>query len=90
LAASVAFVDVKGVDTPFSREKLLQSLYESLKHRSDPLTEALHLTDTVVAKLIPQVNLASLSRDTVTRTAHQVLGRFNSAAAVSYRAFHPY
>jgi transcriptional regulator NrdR family protein len=86
----VAFVGANGIDVPFSREKLLQSLYDSLKHRADPLSEALHLTDTVISKLIPQVNQASLSRDVVVRTAHQVLGRFNTAAAVSYRAFHPY
>jgi transcriptional regulator NrdR family protein len=89
LATSVAFINAKGVDTPFSREKLLQSLYECLKHRSKPLTEALHLTDTVIAKLIPQVNQASLPRSVVVATAHKVLSRFNTAAAVQYQAYHP-
>ena len=89
MATSVAFINAKGVDTPFSREKLLQSLYECLKHRSNPLTEALHLTDTVITKLIPQVNQASLPRNVVVATAHQVLSRFNTAAAVQYQAYHP-
>lgn len=89
LAASVAFVDAKGVDRPFLRETLLQSLYESLGHRRQALSEALSLTDTVINKLLPQVNQAALNRDVVAQTAHQVLSRFDKAAAVHYQAYHP-
>lgn len=89
LAASVAFIDAKGNDTPFVRETLLQSLYESLKHRPHALADALALTDTVINQLIKQVSQAALPRNTVAKTAHQVLQRFDKAAAVQYQAFHP-
>ena len=88
-AASVTFVGAKGTLNPFSREILLQSLYESLKHRSDALTEALHLTDTVIGQLLPHVSNARLARDDVARVSYQVLQRFDKAAAVTYRAYHP-
>jgi hypothetical protein len=90
LAKSVAFIDAKGTDKPFVRETLLQSLYDSLKHRSAALTDALALTDTVISKLLPHVNQASLNRRDVVHTAHGVLQRFDRAAAVQYKAFHPF
>ncbi len=89
LAKSVAFINQRGVDVPFEREQLLQSLYDSLKHRPQALRDALGLTDTVIAQLLPLVNQASLQRNQVVRTTQQVLKRFDRAAAVQYSAFHP-
>ena len=89
LAASVAFTNNKGTDEPFVREKLLQSLYECLKHRPQALTDALALADTVINTLLPKVNQASLPRNLVAQSAYQVLQRFDRAAAVQYRAYHP-
>ena len=71
------------------RETLLQSLYESLKHRPQALTEALALTDTVINKLLVQISQASLPRDTVADISYQVLKRFDRVAAVTYQAYHP-
>ena len=89
LATSVAFSGKDGSSTPFVRETLLQSLYESLKHRPNALTEALALTDTVINKLLPRVSQAQLNRTDVIQVAHQVLQRFDRAAAVHYQAYHP-
>jgi len=85
----VAFSGKDGSSTPFVRETLLQSLYESLKHRPNALTEALALTDTVINKLLPRVSQAKLNRTDVIQVAHQVLQRFDRAAAVHYQAYHP-
>ncbi len=89
LALSVTFIGQNGKVSPFSRETLLQSLYESLKHRPHALTDAFDLTDTVINKLLPRVSHGSLKRDNLVKTAHQVLQRFDKAAAVQYRAYHP-
>lgn len=89
LAASVVFIASDGSMQPFIRETLLQSLYESLKHRPQALTEALDLTDTVITKLLPQMHQGSLSRQTVIETTEKILRRFDKAAATGYMAFHP-
>jgi transcriptional regulator NrdR family protein len=88
-AASVAFIALDGSAHPFVRENLLQSLYESLKHRSQALTEALDLTDTVITQLLPQMQQGSLSRTTVIETTEKILKRFDKVGAVTYLAFHP-
>lgn len=87
-AASVVFVAKDGQEHPFIRETLLQSLYDSLKHRPKALTEAMYLTDTAITKLLPQINQAALPRDVVIQTCHQVLARFDKAAATTYLAYH--
>lgn len=89
LAASVVFVAKDGREYPFIRETLLQSLYDSLKHRPDALTEALDLTDTIITKLMPHINQAGLPRAVVIETSYQVLKRFDKAAATTYLAYHP-
>ncbi|MEO5627334.1 MAG: hypothetical protein ABIQ89_00385 [Candidatus Saccharimonadales bacterium] len=90
LAASVLFVGKDGREYPFIRETLLQSLYDSLKHRPNALTEALDLTDTVINQLLPHINQAGLPRDVVVQVAHQVLKRFDPAAATVYLAYYPF
>ncbi len=89
LAVSASFIAKDGSIHPFNRQHLLQSLYDSLKHRPHALTEALDLTDTVIAKLLPQIKAAGWSRQAVVQTAHQVLQNFDKAAATAYLAFHP-
>lgn len=88
-AASVVFVAKDGREYPFIRETLLQSLYDSLKHRPLALTEALDLTDTVINQLLPHINQAGLPRNQVVEITHAVLSRFDKAAAITYLAYHP-
>lgn len=89
MATSVAFIPKNGKSTSFRREKLVQSLYDSLKHRPQALSEAMDLSDTVIALLMPQIKNASLTRNQVAETTHKVLTRFDKPASVSYLAFHP-
>lgn len=74
--------------TPFSRDKLLLSLYRSCGHRADPLNDAAGLTDTVIKKLLTHVKDGSLNAQTVARTVQVALNRFDKAASVHYQAFH--
>jgi len=89
LAASVAFIAKGDQIHPFIRETLLQSLYESLKHRPTALTDALELTDTVINLLLPKLEHGGLPRALVIQTAQQVLKRFDATAATVYAAYHP-
>lgn len=86
---AVAFRTEKGVIQPFVREKLFLSLYESLRHKEDALQDAAYLTNTVISKLLPQIDQAQLSRRQVVATIAQVLAHYDQAAHVSYLAFHP-
>lgn len=74
--------------SPLSRDKLLISLYNSLKHRSDALGDATALCNTVLPLLLAAQHDGSLSRFRVSQTVAEVLDRFDMAAGVHYRAIH--
>lgn len=74
---------------PFSREKLLLSVYDSLRHRKTALSDATALTATIQQKLQPFVQNASLPHSAITGVVTKVLDRFDKSAAVHYRAYHP-
>ncbi len=72
---------------PFERDKLLLSVYDALRHRNTAQTDATALTVTIVGKLTA-IHVATITSTTIATTAHEVLRRFDSAAAVHYKAFH--
>jgi transcriptional regulator NrdR family protein len=72
----------------FSRDKLLISIYESLKHRKTALTDATALTNTIWGKLQLLIDNATLLREQVIEVTATTLEHFDEAAAVHYRAFH--
>lgn len=73
---------------PFSRDTLLISIYESCKHRKSALNDALALTDTVIARLLPKVENATLSRQQIIKTTTETLKNFDQPASVHYAAYH--
>jgi transcriptional repressor NrdR len=75
--------------TPFSREILLLSVYDSLKHRPTAVADAVGLTTTIISQLRPFITDAAVERDVLVTVAGEVLGRFDKTAATVYRAFHP-
>lgn len=75
--------------TPFSREILLLSVYDSLRHRKTAVSDATALTGTIIGKLRPHIQDGAITRNQIVKTTAEVLDRFDKAAAVSYRAFHP-
>lgn len=86
---ALSFQTRDGSLQPFVREKLFMSLYESLRHKPNALDDAANLTHTVIAKLLPQISQAQLSRTQVVATTAQVLANYDQPAHVSYLAFHP-
>lgn len=73
---------------PFSRDRLFTSVYDSLKHREDALSDATALTLTIISQLLPHVNNGRLDRDIITTVASAVLERFDKAASTVYSAYH--
>jgi transcriptional repressor NrdR len=74
---------------PFSRDQLFLSLYEACRHRKTARNDATALTDTVLNRLWPRLESASLTREQVISVTSEVLKRFDRAAQVQYLAFHP-
>ncbi len=73
---------------PFSRDKLLISLYNSCSHRKTALSDAQGLTDTVIRKLTPYLKDGALTTGDIINVAQVALNRFDAAASVHYQAFH--
>ena len=87
--ANAISVNHDGEFYAFSRDKLFISLYESCRHRPHAAQDANGLLDTIITQLLPKITKGSLAAAEITRTAHDVLQRFDTAAAVQYAAFHP-
>ncbi|HEY5442499.1 MAG TPA: ATP cone domain-containing protein [Candidatus Saccharimonadales bacterium] len=73
---------------PFSRDKLLLSLYKSCEHRKTALSDAGSLTDTVMHKLREPAGNGIVDSRQIAQAAQVALNRFDKAASVSYKAFH--
>jgi len=73
---------------PFQRDKLLFSVYDSLRHRKTAQTDATWLTDTIIAKLLPHIKDATIQKQQITQTSLSVLKNFDKPAATHYQAFH--
>jgi len=71
----------------FAPEKLTTSLYEALKHRKSPDTEAKHLSRTVMNKLQLK-QLAVIPVEDIKKTAIAVLKNYDKLAADLYKATH--
>jgi len=80
----------EGAAEPFSRDKLLLSLYTSCQHRPDALKDAAGLADTVIQKLRTGSPAGLLNSTTIAHTTTVVLSRFDTVAATHYQAFHPH
>jgi transcriptional repressor NrdR len=87
--STAIIVSSSGQHEAFSRDKLFVSVYESCKHQKDAQTSATMLTDTIIKQLYPLIKDASLSVDTIHSITLQTLLRFDEAAGVHYKAYHP-
>lgn len=74
---------------PFSRDTLLFSVYDSLKHRKSAIQDATALTSTIIATLHPLAEATVVDRDVITTVTTSILERFDKIAATHYAAFHP-
>jgi transcriptional regulator NrdR family protein len=83
----VRYVGKHGI-SPFSRDSLFVSVYESCKHRPTAARDAGFLSQTIIAKLMTNINGGLLDRDVIVDTVASVLEHFDQAAATSYKAYH--
>jgi len=88
-ASQAILVITKSREEPFSKDKLLLSVYDSLKHRKTAVSDATALTNTIVGQLYTRVNNATILNQTINNVCSTVLDRFDSIAATHYKAFHP-
>ena len=73
--------------TPFNRDNLFISIFECLRHRDSQISDATHLTNTIISKLL-LLKSASIKRSDVIRASTEVLCHFDKAACVQYTALH--
>lgn len=89
LMAKAFMIESNGILTPFERDKLYLSIHRSLGHRSGAISEASHLVNSIIAKLLPLLVNASLDKQTIKLTASTALKHFDKAAYTHYLAYHP-
>ena len=87
--STAVLVTSSDLHTPFSRDKLFVSIYDSCKHRKDAQTSASLLTDTIIKQVYPHVKDASIPLSILRNIAATTLQRFDTAAGVHYAAYHP-
>lgn len=73
---------------PFSRDKLLLSLYRSCEHRQTALEDAQGLSETIIRKLQPHMADGVIESRDIIQVAQVALNRFDKAASVYYGARH--
>lgn len=88
LSSALVVQYAHGKTAPLSRDRLLVSLLNPLSHRKDAIAAAGALTSTILAELLQTHPGPVLRVFDIAKTAHSVLARFDSAAAISYAAHH--
>lgn len=78
-----------GQHRPFTRDKLFLSVHKSCEHRSNAITDAQALTSTIISSLLKKAHGGGLCNQDIISAVIGVLERFDQAAAVHYKAFHP-
>ena len=71
----------------FSRDKLLLSINDALKHREESLQEAVELTETIIKNLL-KLGEAAIPTYAIYSESLVVLERFDTTAARVYESLH--
>lgn len=71
----------------FSREKLFLSIHSSLGHRQTALTDAVHITDTVIVNLFKIMKGPIIELETLIDITIKVLSNFDRAASTHFAAY---
>jgi len=73
---------------PFLSDKLYLSVYDSLKHRSTAISDARHITKTVISLILRKAQNGTINSSLIADTAKVCLNRFDKTASIHYQAFH--
>jgi transcriptional repressor NrdR len=80
---------IKGKLSPFSRDKLFLSVYNSCQHRKHATQDAALLTDGLIKGLVSDKATDGVIEDKlIKRNVLVVLNRFDKVASTHYLAFH--
>ena len=89
LSKTLVVKDKTGKLTPFTREKLLLSIYRCCRHRQNALHDAIALTETTLTKIIEINEHGLINNEQIAAVCMEVLHNFDKAAVVQYEAYHP-
>jgi transcriptional regulator NrdR family protein len=90
MKGSITFKVLKDEDlVDFRPEILLISLYECLKHRKTPETDAQYIFETVVGNL-QSLKEPIFSTNLIATTCHKVLKNYDKLSADLYKTLHPF
>ncbi|MET1033074.1 MAG: hypothetical protein ABWX94_01090, partial [Candidatus Saccharimonadales bacterium] len=89
LSTSIAVQHSSRKLTPFNRDILLISVYESCKHRQTAIGDAAALTQTIVSHLRNQLKDGVVTRNAIVEATLVILDRFDKTATTVYKAYHP-
>jgi transcriptional regulator NrdR family protein len=88
LENSLSVVGSNGVLNSFSRDKLLFSVYDSLKHRKTAQTDSPAIVDTIISKVMLQNYGPSINIKDLQSVVLSTLQKFDTASAVHYKAYY--
>ncbi|HSX45506.1 MAG TPA: hypothetical protein VLG27_00700 [Candidatus Saccharimonadia bacterium] len=88
LSAAWAVQASDGALAPFSRDKLMLSLYKSCEHRETALGDAAALADTIIKKLAELAENGRVWSGTIAQVTQVALNRFDKAASMHYQVRH--
>ena len=74
--------------SPFSRDKLFLSVYDSLKHRKTAVSDAGALTSTIISTLAKTCPDGQIAKQRLTATVIDCLKRFDKTSSVHYQAYY--
>ena len=87
LGSAIVVKDAESNLTPFDRDRLFLSIYESCRHRPSANTDAKALTATIISNLLSLLDSKPLDKQQIITVSLGVLGNFDTAAATIYKAF---
>lgn len=87
LAQAVRVELTDGKLAPFDRDKLYISIYNCLKHRTSPVSDATELTNTIIYTLTKSNNVI-FSHKSIAQTTQTILELFDNVAGMQYGAYH--
>lgn len=74
---------------PLERDKILISVFGSLKHRTSALHDSIGLTDTILQQIIANSSKGVITHLEIRDIILKTLELFDKVAATHYEAFHP-
>lgn len=76
-----------GAHEPFNQGALFLSIYRACDHLEKADQVAWHLSETVIQKLLPNLDSESITPETITQSCASVIKNFDTLAAAKYESY---